>query len=192
MGAERAVVEGPNTTQLAGEALREPADSNERHAALFERVAARIYRYFAKQVWDPNEAEELAQRTLVVLEESLREKTYDPARSFNAWMWLKAHTVFAQWCRDRATKKTEALPELAAPPTHERPIDARLDAQATLREIQRRLGPEVYEIFVLFYVSGMSQSEVAEATGRDRKTVAARLREAHAVAERFLSKGVQE
>jgi RNA polymerase sigma factor (sigma-70 family) len=182
-------VEGPNTTQLAGDALREPAGANARHAVLFERVAARIYRYFKKQVWDAGEAEELAQRTLVVLEESLRERSYDPARSFNAWMWLKAHTVFAQWCRDRATKGTEGLAEVSVPSRHEDPVDARMDAAATLREIQRRLGPEAYEIFVLYYVSGLTQSEVAESTGRDRKTVAARLREAHAVAERFLSRG---
>ncbi len=182
-------MEDPNTTELAGDALRETAGSNARHAVLFERVAARIYRYFARQVWDRGEAEELAQRTLVELEQSLRERSYDPARSFNAWMWLKAHTVFAQWCRERATRRTEALGEPSTPAGHESPVDARLDTQAILKEIQQRVGPEAYEIFVLYYVSGLTQAEVAESTGRDRKTVATRLREAHAVAERFLSRG---
>lgn len=184
-------MESPNTTALAGDALREPEGSNARHAVLFERVAARIFRYFAKQVWDEAEAEELAQRTLVELEVSLRECSYDPARSFNAWMWLKAHTVFAQWCRDRASRRAavEPLGDAATPGGHEAPVDARLDSEAVLREIQKRLGPETYEVFVLYYVSDLTQAEVAESTGRDRKTVAARLREAHALAERFLTRG---
>jgi len=176
-------VEGPKTTELAGDALRETRSANERHAALFERVAGRIYRYFVKTVWDRNEAEELAQRTLVELERSLREKSYDPARSFNAWLWLKAHGVFQQWCRERATKKTVPLEEPLVRPA---PPDDKLDAEHVLRELQRRLGDECYEVFVLYYEGGLSQTEVAEAVGRDRKTVAARLRQAHALIEEML------
>src|SRR4051812_8210422 len=82
----------PRTTELANDAFREPRDQSARHAALFERIASRIYGYFARTVRDRTEAEELAQRTLVELERSLREQSYDPARSFNVWMWLKAHT----------------------------------------------------------------------------------------------------
>ena len=176
-------MEGPRTTELAGDALRETRSSNERHAALFERVASRIYRYFVKTVWDRNEAEELAQRTLVELEKSLREKSYDPARSFNAWMWLKAHGVFQTWCRERATKKTAPLED---PPIVPVRADDKLDAEHILREVQRRLGDECYEVFVLYYEGGLSQTEVAEAVGRDRKTVASRLRQAHALIEELL------
>jgi RNA polymerase sigma factor (sigma-70 family) len=180
-------VEGPKTTELAGDALREPLGSNARHALLFERVASRIYRYFAKTVWDPTEAEELAQRTLVDLERSLREKSYDPARSFNAWMWLKAHTVLAQHCRERATKRKEPLTEARALTDHAADVDARLDAAAILKRVQQRLGDEAYEIFVLFYEGGLTQSEIAEAVGRDRKTVAGRLREANAFAQQLIT-----
>jgi RNA polymerase sigma factor (sigma-70 family) len=176
-------VEGPKTTELAGDALRETRSANERHAALFERVAARIYRYFVKTVWDRNEAEELAQRTLVELERSLREKSYDPARSFNAWMWLKAHGVFQQWCRERATKKMAPLEDvISVPSKHERT----LDAEHVLKELQRRLGDECYEVFVLYYEGGLTQTEVAEAVCRDRKTVASRLRQAHELIEELL------
>lgn len=176
-------VDGPKTTELAGDALRETRSSNERHAALFERVAARIYRYFVKTVWDRNEAEELAQRTLVELERSLREKSYDPARSFNAWMWLKAHGVFQQWCRERATKKMAPLEDVITVPAKD---DRKLDAEHVLRELQRRLGDECYEVFVLYYEGGLTQTEVAEAVSRDRKTVGARLRQAHELIEELL------
>ena len=178
-------MEGPKTTELAGDALNETRSSNERHAALFERIASRIYRYFVKTVWDRNEAEELAQRTLVELERSLREKSYDPARSFNAWMWLKAHGVFQQWCRERATKKMEPLEDVAVPPG---PDENNLDAETVLSELQRRLGDECYEIFVLYYEGGLTQAEVAEAVSRDRKTVGARLRQAHTLIEELLDR----
>ncbi len=179
---ERAV-DGPNTTELAGDALNETRSSNERHAVLFERIASRIYRYFVKTVWDRNEAEELAQRTLLELEKSLREKSYDPARSFNAWLWLKAHGVFQQWCRERATKKTVALEDVAGPASD---TGKALDAETVLAGLQRRLGDECYEIFVLYYEGGLTQAEVAEAVSRDRKTVGARLRQAHALIEELL------
>jgi RNA polymerase sigma factor (sigma-70 family) len=177
------VESGPRTTELAGAAWREPLDASARHGELFERIAGRIYGYFAKTVWDKLEAEELAQRTLVELERSLREKSYDPARSFNAWMWLKAHTVFAQWCRERQKRAAPLASEPAAP---EKASDARLDAELVLREVQRQLGDETYEILVLAYQSGLTNVEIAEAVGRDRKTVATRLREARELATRLL------
>ncbi len=178
---------GLRTTELAGEALKEARDRNERHAALFERVVSRIYRYFARTVWDPNEAEELAQRTLADLETSLREKTYDPARSFNAWLWLKAHTTFAHWCRERETRgtRTEALGERQAPAPGREEGDA-MDAAHVLREIQRRLGDEVYETYVLRHEGGLTLAEIAEAICRDRKTVASRLALADGLVEELL------
>lgn len=181
----------PRTTELAGDALREPHDETARHAALFERIAGRIYGYFTRTVWDPTEAEELAQRTLVELERSLRERSYDPARSFNVWMWLKAHTVFAQWCRERERDRERSGGAAAPVAVRARDagtaaVDARVDAEKVLREVQQRLGDETYEILVLCYEGGLTQVEVAEAVGRDRKTVATRLREARALAARLL------
>jgi RNA polymerase sigma factor (sigma-70 family) len=180
-------VERPGTTELAGEAYREPRDARRRHAELFERIAGRIYRYFSRTVWDPHEAEELAQRTLVELERSLRERSYDPARSFNAWMWLKAHTVFAQWCRERERRAGPLADEPAA--RADASVDARLDAEQVLREVHRRLGDETYEILVLAYEGELTQVEIAEAVGRDRKTVAARLSQARALALSLLGEG---
>ena len=180
------------TTDLARDALNEPRSARERHAALFKRITTRIHRYFLKTVWDATEAEELTQRTLLELERSLRKHSYDPARSFNAWMWLKAHTVFAQWCRERG-RLPEPLPdsskrEPTVPASHEREVDERLDAAAILREVQRRLGNEIYEIFVLYYEGGLTQSEVGDVVGRDRKTVAARMRQAHAFIDSLLGR----
>ena len=99
-------------------------------------------------------------------------------------MWLKAHGVFQQWCRERATKRTVPLGDAPAAPLE---AERRLDAEHVLREVQRRLGDECYEVFVLYYEGGLTQAEVAEAVSRDRKTVAARLRQAHELIGELLS-----
>jgi len=182
-------VAGPRTTELAGEAYHEPLEESARHAVLFERIAGRIYGYFARTVWDAVEAEELAQRTLVELERSLRERSYDPARSFNVWMWLKAHTVFAQWARERTKRSVRSRPleeSVDARSAAASAVDARVDAETVLRAVQARLGDETYEMLLLSYEGDLSQVEIAEALGRDRKTVATRLREARALAARLL------
>lgn len=181
------------TTGFARAAAQEPPGENAAHAALFERVVERVHRYFQKMVRDAGEAEECTQRALLALERSLREGRYDPARSWNAWMWLKAHSVFVDWCRERG-RRHEPLPdgddEAAARSGDDiGRIDERLDAEAVLREVERRLGTETYECFVLRYQGGLTMEEVAETVGRDRKTVAARLKAAHALAERLLGGG---
>lgn len=182
-------MEPPKTTELAGEALHEPRDRNARHAALFERVAGRIYRYFLKTVWNPVEAEDLAQRTLLELEKSLRDGGYDPARSFNGWMWLKAHTVFAQWCRERERRAPDSPPAPEpASDAHPAASDARLDAASILRELQRRLGDESWEIFLLAHEGGLSHADIALAVGRDKKTVASRLHEARALVKSLIER----
>ncbi len=185
------MVEAPKTTYLAGKALAETQSRNERHAALFERITSRIYRYFLKNVWDAGEAEELAQRTLFALERSLRERSYDPARSFNTWMWIKAHDVFVRHCRERGRRADQLSDgEGHEPPSpradHAETIGERLDAETALRTLQRRLGDETYEIFVLYYEGGLTQVEIAESVGRDRKTVRTRLREAHRLIHELL------
>ncbi len=188
------------TTHLAAEVMRSgTADARVAHSALFERVLGRIHRYFHKMVWDRNEAEECVQRTLLLIEESLAGRKYDPDRSFNTWLWLKARTVYAQWCRDRSKAARplgdadEALPAEGAgddgtSPVHEEATDRRLDAETVLREVEKQLGEETYEAFVLYYEGGLKMSEVAEAIGRDRKTVRKRIDAAHELIDKLLDK----
>jgi RNA polymerase sigma factor (sigma-70 family) len=187
--------DGGTTTGLAGSAARGGADGRGPHAALFERVLARVYGYFRKVVWDAGEAEECAQRTLVELDRSLRpgpngEIRYDPSRSFNTWLWLKAHSVFLDWCRERG-RRLEPLPDGDGVPARDdatHAVDRRLDAEALLREVERRLGTETYECFVLRYQGELTMQEIADTVGRDRDTVATRIRAAHALIDRLLEK----
>lgn len=179
------------TTHLAAEAMRTGAPAARvAHAALFERILERIHRYFRRMVRNPDEADECLQQTLMLLEESLRARKYDPDRSFNTWMWLKAHSVWAQWCR-ALERRPESLPEAPvadrrASGVHE--SERRADAAAVLEAVRERLGDEAYEAFVLYYEGGLTQAEISDALGRDRKTVRKRIQEAHALIDDLLGR----
>jgi RNA polymerase sigma factor (sigma-70 family) len=186
------------TTQLAADAMRSGSQAARvAHGLLFERVLERVHRYFRRMIRDATEAEDCLSRTIVLLEESLRSNKYDPDRSFNAWMWLKAHTVYAQWCREREKRPAQLDIEVpgervaARRSSEDDGVGAReraLDAAHVLEQVQARLGPEVYESFVLYYEGGLTQEEVATAVERDRKTVRKRIAEAHELIDQLLGK----
>ena len=116
--------------------------------------------------------------------------SYDPRYSFNGWVFLKAHTVFAQWCRQRE-KQPGGLPEVEIPDSQPDPLEAtsrRLDAETVLSAVRDRLGQEPYEAFVLYYEGGLTQQEIAHTLGRDRKTIAGRLSQAHRLIDQLLEK----
>jgi len=167
------------TTYLAAEALGDPTERHLR-AALFERILERVHRYFHRMIWDKTAVDDCVQQTLLALERSLQEGTYDPRQSFNRWMWLKAHTVYVAHCRSKA-KAPGALPaaeaeaETASP---EAGVEAKHDAEVLLRTLRGELDPEDFEMFVLFFGEGYNVSEVAGITGRDRKTVRKRIQSA--------------
>lgn len=175
------------TTELAGEAVGVEGSPAAR-AALFERVLERVHRYFFRLTGDAGEAEELTQATLLELQRTLAEARYEAGRSFNTWMFLKAHAVFVGWCR-RREREARPLPaparEVPDPATL---VQRRLDAQAILVELERQLGPETQECFVLRYEGGLGLDQVAEATGCTRRTVSRRLERAHALIDALLGR----
>lgn len=174
------------TTEIAASAFAGGDASRAVRAALFERVIERIHRYFVKVVWDADAVDDCVQRTLLLLERSFQEGSYDPRRSFNRWMWIKAHSVYVDHCRERG-RRMEPLPDEEqvadsgaaggaarvgrAPGAEQAAIDARLDAEAILARLRESLGAEAFEAFVLFYDEGHTVTDIAAILGRDRKTV---------------------
>ncbi|MHC4391641.1 MAG: RNA polymerase sigma factor [Planctomycetota bacterium] len=182
------------TTQLAASVMEQgTARARLEHALLFERVMGRIHRYFRRTLSDPADAEDCAQETMLLIERSLKAGTYDKERSFNTWLWLKARTVFAQWCRRRERtlgkgKVEEHAPsgEGGAAPDGTVRVAEQLDAEVLLGRVRQELGLEVYETFVLTYESGMSQRELAAALQIDPKTLRKQIAAAHRVIGRAL------
>ncbi len=161
-------------------------DARRAHAALFERILGRMHRYFRVAVRNTAEADDCLQQTMLLIEESLRRGKYDPERSFNTWMWLKARTVFAQWARTRETQRGLA-DRLRAEGGDVADVDTarRVAAQRLLDRLQVELGDETHETFVLYYEGGLTQQEVGEVMGRDRKTVRKRINASHELLRRL-------
>ena len=159
----------------------------EDRSVLFERVTGRIHRYFRRMTRNAHDADDCVQETLLLLERSLTDGTYDPTRSFRVWLWLKARTVFAKWCRRRERDGVAALEaEPIADDDATQRIDDTVDAQWLLDQIRRQVGEEAFEAFILYYEADLDQAEVGLALGRNRKTIRKRLRAAHAVIDRLL------
>lgn len=177
------------TTELARVALAERG-AGQGSAALFERVLARVHRYFFRLTRDRDQAEECAQETLLLLERSLHEGQYD-GRSFNTWTFLKAHRVWVGWCRRREREARELPAHLARGPADDPSgaIERRLDAARLLGELEARLGAETLEAFVLRYEGGLGLEEVAAASECERRTVSRRLERAHALIDELLGRG---
>lgn len=180
------------TTKLAAQAMRAGTpDARVAHAALFERIVERIHRYFRRMLRDQDAAADCLQTTLALLEDSLARGVYEPDRSFNTWMWLKARTVFAQYCRAHQRRPEQLSEQPRADPQARDPgeiVAERLDAAEILERIRSDLGDETYEAFVLYYEGGLTQAEISAALERDRKTVRKRIREAHELIDQLLGK----
>jgi RNA polymerase sigma factor (sigma-70 family) len=166
------------TTYLAGLALG-GAEQRSLRAALFERILDRIHRYFARLVFDPHGVEDCLQQTLLALEKSLQEGTYDPQQSFNRWMWIKAHSVWVDYCRARAREPRRTVDEVAGGAARggdgSSGVDAKLDAQALLAALGGRLSAEDLECFTLFFGEDQTVTDIAAVVGMDRKTVKKRI-----------------
>lgn len=175
------------TTQLAGRAGgRDPASRSLR-AALFERVMCRIQRYFYKLVWDQDAVEDCVQNTFLRLERSLSDGSYDPRHSFNTWMWLKAHAVFVEYCRQKHHGWKPLEPERDRPIGSEQGrVEARLDARRLLHHLRGELSPQAFEAFVLYYDEQLTISHIASLQQRDRKTVSKELQASKRRALNFL------
>lgn len=176
------------TTDLAAAARAESASRNVAQEALFERVAGRLLGYFHRKFWDEEEAREALQDTLLRLEESIREGSYDPTRSFSSWMWIKAHSVYVDRCRARARRRpTGDVP--GAVVSRSPDPSAALGAREILERARALLGEDVYEVLLLRYESRLTLSEIAETLEVDRKTVSNRLQRVQRTLEDLLGRG---
>ncbi len=179
------------TTYLAGQALG-GAEQRSLRAALFERILDRIHRYFARLVFDPHGVEDCLQQTLLALERSLQEGSYDPQQSFNRWMWIKAHSVYVDYCRARA-RAPGTLPSdddgVAVRPDGAAGVEAKLDAHALMSVLRKKLAPEDLECFTLFFGEDQTVTDIAALVRMDRKTVRKRIDAARRVALDLLESG---
>jgi RNA polymerase sigma-70 factor (ECF subfamily) len=171
-------------------------------AEFVRRYGPLVYRWCRQWRLQEADAEDVTQTVLVKLAQKLRDFSYDPSRSFRAYLKTLAHYA---WCDFLEARKRpgagsgdsavlQALQGVAAREDLMRRLDEAFDqevlAEAATR-VQARVEPHTWEAFQLAALEGLSGAEAAARLGvkvatvfKARSKVQALLREEVARLER--------
>ncbi|MBI3679116.1 MAG: sigma-70 family RNA polymerase sigma factor [Acidobacteria bacterium] len=141
-------------------------------AAAVSRFQHRLYRYFLRLVRQPALADDLFQQTWLHVVRQIHR--YDPARSFDTWLFAIAHNAAIDFLRRRPGESIEDCP-IAAPQRDA--LSAAIDRERStmLAEAVGAL-PAIYrEALTLRFEEGMKLDEIAEVTRAPLATVKSRI-----------------
>jgi RNA polymerase sigma-70 factor (ECF subfamily) len=153
--------------------LRDVERDQEAWAELVRRYGRQVLLWCRAWGLQDADAEDVAQTVLARLAEKMREFTYDPSRSFRAY--LKTLTRYA-WCdflegRDRHGAGTgdsvvlERLKSLEARDDLGHRLEAEFDREVleeAMERVRGRVEPHTWEAFRLTALEGLNGAEVAE------------------------------
>jgi RNA polymerase sigma-70 factor, ECF subfamily len=167
--AERDVSESGQHELESLMALYQQADAAAA-AALVARLSPRLYRFFASQAGNRDDADDMLQDLWLRIHRVRH--TYRPGQPFLPWAYAIAHRVRIDNYRRRRRSKeiaVDVLPERAAPRERASHGPAFADLMAILPDGQR-------EVLTMLKVDGLSLEEIARATA---STVGAVKQKAH-------------
>jgi RNA polymerase sigma-70 factor (ECF subfamily) len=138
-----------------------------------ERYGRHIYRWCRQWRLQEADAEDVTQTVFVKLTEKLRAFTYDPSRSFRAWLKTVAHHAWRDFENSRRARPAggdgdelmqnlEAREDLAQ--RLEQAFDLELLETAKVR-VRLRVAPHTWEAFRLTALEGLPVAEVAARVG---------------------------
>ena len=141
-------------------------------ALVVDRYQHRLYRYFLRLVHRPAVADDLFQQTWLNVVRQLHR--YDPARSFDTWLFAIAHNAAMDVLRRRRGESLEDC-EIAAPEPDALQGAISRERSALLADAVAAL-PAVYrEALTLRFEEGMKLDEIAEVTRAPLSTVKSRV-----------------
>jgi RNA polymerase sigma-70 factor (ECF subfamily) len=153
--------------------LRQGSADQEAWAEFVRRYGDQIYRWCRKWKLQQADAEDVTQTVLVKLAQKMGSFTYDPARSFRAYLKTLTHYAWCDFLSGRkdagagcggsqalqALHTVEARDDLVAQLNRE--FDQELLEDAMSR-VQARVEPHTWEAFRLTALEGLSGAVVAE------------------------------
>jgi RNA polymerase sigma-70 factor (ECF subfamily) len=161
---------------------------------LVQRFTPLVYRLALRMLRSPADAEDAAQKTFLRVHRSLH--TYDPGRPLAAWISRIAYHVALRRLGDRSDRALAAGVEPdelgddgIAGPDHGAEAH---EAESLVDEALDRLSAQDRALVTLRYREGLSDAELAEATGMPVGTVKTRLFRARAVLRRLLAPAMGE
>ena len=136
------------------------------------RYQHRLYRYFLRLVHEPAAADDLFQQTWLNVVRQIHR--YDPARSFDTWLFAIAHNAAMDLLRRRPAENIEDCALAAAEPDG---LSSAI-AQERAAMVAEAVGtlPALYrEALTLRFEEGMKLEEIAEVTHAPVSTVKSRI-----------------
>lgn len=168
--AEGAADSGTRIT-LLGRLRRDP--SNEKAWAEFvDHYGAKIYAWCRKWNLQEADAQDVTQNVLLKLARKLSEFTYDPSRSFRAWLKTLTHHAWSDFLEGRGrpglgsgdSRDADALASVAARDDLVRRLEEEFDRElleeAMLR-VRLRVAPQTWQAFTLTALDGLSGADAA-------------------------------
>lgn len=162
---------GRTSASLLGR-LKHSAVDQEAWAEFVRRYGAQIYQWCRRWKLQEADAQDVAQLVLVKVAEKMRTFSYDPERSFRAY--LKTLTHYA-WCdflesRNRSglgaggIQSLKVLQSVEARDDLVKQLSAEFDQELleeAMGQVQQRVEPRTWEAFRLTAMQGMSGADVA-------------------------------
>ncbi len=166
---------------LLGRLRQNPTDQ-EAWTEFVKRYGPRIYGWCRRWNVQEADADDVTQLVLATLAQKMSKFTYDPARSFRAWLKTIAQHAWSDFLasKQRAglgsgdSQVAELLQSVAARDDLVARLDAEFDhelLQEALLRAQLRVEPHTFEAFRLTTVDGMSGPDAARQLGLPVATV---------------------
>jgi RNA polymerase sigma-70 factor (ECF subfamily) len=156
---------------LLGRLHRDPTNQAA-WAEFVDHYGARIYTWCRKWGLQEADAQDVTQNVLLKLARKMGEFTYDPSRSFRAWLKTLTHHAWSDFLESRArpglgsgdSQAIDALQSVAAREDLVRQLEEEFDRElldeAMLR-VRLRVAPQTWQAFVLTALEGLSGAEAA-------------------------------
>jgi RNA polymerase sigma-70 factor (ECF subfamily) len=156
---------------LLGRLRRDPTNQAA-WAEFVDHYGGKIYAWCRKWNLQEADAQDVTQNVLLKLAQKMKEFTYDPTRSFRAWLRTLAHHAWSDFLESRQrpglgsgdSRVGDLLDSAAARDDLDRHLEEAFDRelldQAMLR-VRLRVAPQTWEAFRLTALDGLSGAEAA-------------------------------
>jgi RNA polymerase sigma-70 factor (ECF subfamily) len=152
--------------------LRHDPTNEAAWAEFVQHYGGKIYGWCRKWNLQEADAQDVTQTVLLKLSQRLREFTYDPSRSFRAWLKTLTHHAWSDFLQGRqrpglgsgdsrvegVLHSVEARDDLVKHLEEE--FDRELLAEAMVR-VRLRVAPQTWQAFTLTALDGLSGAEAA-------------------------------
>jgi RNA polymerase sigma-70 factor (ECF subfamily) len=138
-----------------------------------EHYGSRIYGWCRKWNLQEADAQDVTQNVLLKLAQKLREFSYDPTRSFRAWLKTLTHHAWSDFLESRQraglgtgdSRVADMLQSVRARDDLVSHLEAEFDReilQEAMARVRLRVAPQTWSAFALTALEGLSGAQAAE------------------------------